>query len=76
MSMYDSGAPIVEELKAGDTVYICRCGKTGNAPWCDGSHAGTDITPLAHTPEKDGEVYICGCGKSGNIPWCDGSHNK
>ncbi len=74
--MYSSGSPIIEELKAGETVYICCCGKTANAPYCDGSHQGTDKTPLAHTPDKDGPVYVCGCGKSGNIPFCDGSHAK
>jgi len=74
--MYSSGSPIIEELKAGETVYICRCGKTANAPYCDGSHQGTEITPLAYTPESDGPVYICGCGKSANIPFCDGSHAK
>lgn len=38
MSMYDRGAPDVETVKGGDTVYICRCGQTDNAPSCDGSH--------------------------------------
>lgn len=22
----------------GDTVYICRCGKSSNKPFCDGTH--------------------------------------
>lgn len=74
--MYGKGSPHIEELKSGDTVYICRCGKTGNAPYCDGSHSGTNFTPLVHTADKDGAVYICGCGKTGNTPFCDGSHSK
>ncbi len=26
-----------EEIK--EIAYICRCGKSQNKPWCDGSHA-------------------------------------
>lgn len=76
MSIYTKGSPHIQEMKAGETVYICRCGKTGNAPFCDGSHEGSGKTPYAHTADADGAVYFCGCGKSGNIPFCDGSHNK
>jgi len=25
--------------------YICACGRTGNAPFCDGSHKGSGFTP-------------------------------
>jgi CDGSH-type Zn-finger protein len=28
-----------EPLKTEGDVYLCRCGKSGNAPFCDGSHA-------------------------------------
>ncbi len=76
MALYEKGAPHIKELKAGESVYICQCGKTNNAPYCDGSHQGTEVTPLAHTPDQDGPIFVCGCGKSANKPWCDGSHNQ
>jgi CDGSH-type Zn-finger protein len=75
MSMYDRGTPYEQPLKSGDTVYICRCGLSKTAPFCDGSHQqqpGTE--PLAYTAPADETVYICGCGRTGNKPWCDGSH--
>lgn len=27
-----------EELSSGEELYLCRCGKSSNAPYCDGSH--------------------------------------
>ena len=38
--------PLVTELGEG-TYYWCQCGKTRTVPYCDGSHQGTGITPLA-----------------------------
>jgi hypothetical protein len=31
----------------GDPVYLCRCGRSGNKPFCDGSHARTGWTERA-----------------------------
>jgi len=42
--------PIQAELVAGETVYWCSCGRSQNQPFCDGSHSGTDFTPVAFTP--------------------------
>lgn len=74
--MYTKKSPHEVPTKAGETTYICRCGKTNNAPFCDGSHStqNTGMTPLAHTADKDGSIWVCGCGKTKNGPFCDGSH--
>ena len=74
--MYSKGEPIVTDVKKDDTVYICRCGLTKTPPYCDGSHAGTDKTPLAYTAKSSEQLYVCGCGKSANMPFCDGSHQN
>ncbi len=66
--------PFVVEVKSGDAVYLCQCGQSGNAPYCDGSHEGSQFTPYAHSADSDGSLYVCGCGKSVNQPFCDGSH--
>jgi thiamine pyrophosphate-dependent acetolactate synthase large subunit-like protein/nitrite reductase/ring-hydroxylating ferredoxin subunit len=62
------------ELKAGDTVWWCSCGKSKNQPFCDGSHAGTDFEPVEFTADKDGKVFFCLCKRSATPPLCDGSH--
>ncbi|CAK0760940.1 CDGSH iron-sulfur domain-containing protein 3 [Gammaproteobacteria bacterium] len=68
--------PHVIQAKANETLYICQCGKTQNAPFCDGSHEGSGDEPLAYTATVDGPIYVCGCGKTLNKPWCDGSHDN
>ena len=67
--------PISVELKKGETYYWCKCGKSANQPFCDGSHRGTDFTPLAFEAEEDGEAWLCQCKFSKNAPFCDGTHN-
>ena len=69
-------APYPVELTAGETYYWCSCGKSKNQPFCDGSHKGSEFTPVAYKAEKTATVYLCGCKRSNNPPLCDGSHNK
>ncbi len=66
--------PYPVELEAGKTYYWCRCGRSKNQPFCDGSHKGTSFEPLAFTAEKSETAYLCGCKHSNNPPFCDGSH--
>ena len=69
-------APYAVELEAGKEYHWCACGQSNNQPFCDGSHHGTEFTPMAFTPEKTGKAYLCGCKHSNKKPFCDGSHTK
>jgi len=69
-------APMPVNVEAGKTYYWCSCGQSKNQPFCDGSHKGSDFTPVAYKAEKDGPVYFCGCKHSKNGALCDGSHSK
>ncbi len=69
-------APIAVDLEAGKEYYFCRCGRSQNQPFCDGSHKGTGFTPLKFSPEKTGQAYLCRCKQSSNQPYCDGSHKQ
>lgn len=68
--------PIGVELEAGKEYYFCRCGRSANQPFCDGSHKETGFTPLAFTAEADGKAFLCRCKQTGNAPYCDGSHKQ
>lgn len=68
--------PIGVELTAGEEYYWCRCGRSKNQPFCDGSHRGTGFTPMAFVAEKDGEAWLCRCKQTLDAPWCDGHHAR
>jgi CDGSH-type Zn-finger protein len=68
--------PAAAELKKGKNYYWCRCGRSKNQPFCDGSHKGTGLAPLEFKPNEDGEAYLCQCKGTGNAPYCDGTHKK
>ena len=68
-------SPYAINLQPGE-YYWCACGRSANQPFCDGSHAGTDITPVAFTVSEAGTQYLCGCKSTRNQPFCDGTHAK
>jgi CDGSH-type Zn-finger protein len=68
--------PYPVEVEADKTYYWCRCGRSAKQPFCDGSHQGTEFTPLAYVPAKSETAYFCGCKSTANGALCDGTHNR
>ncbi|MFO8003490.1 glutamate synthase-related protein [Thioalkalivibrio sp.] len=64
------------QLEKGKEYFFCRCGRSRAQPFCDGSHEGTGIEPLAFTARETGEAWLCRCKQSQDFPYCDGSHEQ
>lgn len=63
-------------LEQGEEYHWCACGRSQSQPFCDGSHRGTEFTPLGFKADESGEVWLCMCKHTGNPPYCDGTHAK
>ncbi len=67
--------PYMLELEPGQ-YWWCACGRSAKQPFCDGSHQGTDITPVAFSLTEKTQVALCGCKRTLTPPYCDGQHKK
>lgn len=71
-----SDTPFGVEVEAGKDYWWCACGQSQSQPFCDGSHKGTDFSPVKYSATENGKVWFCGCKATGNAPLCDGSHKN
>lgn len=66
--------PMGVEVEEGKAYFWCACGRSSKQPFCDGSHKGTEFTPVKFEPEGSKKVFFCCCKQSSKAPLCDGSH--
>lgn len=71
-----SDTPFGVDVEAGKSYFWCSCGKSAQQPFCDGSHKGSEFSPVKYEATESKKVFFCGCKVTANQPLCDGSHNK
>ncbi|MBA6391370.1 CDGSH iron-sulfur domain-containing protein [Colwellia sp. BRX10-3] len=71
-----SKTPYAVEVEADKSYFWCACGQSDNQPFCDGSHKGSEFTPVKFTAKESAKIYFCGCKATKNQPMCDGSHKN
>ena len=68
--------PIAVEVTAGEEYWWCACGKSASQPFCDGSHKGTEFSPMQFIAPESKRVFFCTCKRTTTMPLCDGSHKN
>ena len=63
------------DLEPG-TYWWCSCGRSQNQPFCDGSHKGTEFTPMKFVLEKKKKLSLCQCKRTQKPPYCDQTHRN
>lgn len=66
--------PLPVKIEAGKTYYWCSCGESSKQPFCDGSHKGSEFTPIKFEATETKTAYMCMCKKTENPGFCDGTH--
>jgi CDGSH iron-sulfur domain-containing protein 3 len=69
-----SDSPYPVDVESGKAYYWCSCGKSNSQPFCDGSHKGSEFSPVKFEAKESKTIYFCGCKATANPPLCDGSH--
>jgi CDGSH iron-sulfur domain-containing protein 3 len=69
-------APFAVAVEGGKSYWWCACGKSASQPFCDGSHKGSEFSPVEYKAEVSGTVFFCGCKHSAKGALCDGTHKK
>ena len=58
------------------TYWWCACGRSETQPFCDGSHNGTDFSPIPFEVAERQLVAWCMCKHSAAGARCDGAHRQ
>jgi CDGSH iron-sulfur domain-containing protein 3 len=66
--------PMPIDVEAGKDYFWCSCGQSKKQPFCDGSHKGSEFTPVKWSAETSGTKWFCTCKQTNGEPFCDGSH--
>lgn len=69
-------APVPVDVIAGKTYWWCACGRSARQPFCDGSHKGTEFTPMEWTAIDTKRMFFCACKRTHGAPLCDGTHKS
>ncbi|OGT84077.1 MAG: glutamate synthase [Gammaproteobacteria bacterium RIFCSPLOWO2_02_FULL_61_13] len=69
-------APIEVAVEAGKSYWWCACGRSSKQPFCDGSHKGSEFSPVEWRATESGQKWFCACKHTAGKPFCDGSHKK
>ena len=64
------------EVEIGTKYYWCSCGLSKSQPFCDGSHSGTNFSPVEYIANETKILGFCGCKYTKNAPLCDGYHKQ
>lgn len=71
-----SDTPFAVAVEEGKKYSWCSCGKSAKQPFCDGSHKGSEFSPVRFTATESKKLYFCGCKLTASQPLCDGSHKE
>ena len=69
-------SPFGVQVEAGKSYFWCACGQSKSQPFCDGSHKGSEFTPVQYKSDASKQVWFCGCKHTKNRPLCDGTHSR